>query len=247
MAELRQPHIVLTRSAEDCAAWGAELTARGAQAIEFPCISAEALDSAELGAALSDATAAADWLVFTSQRGVAAFARLVKTPLAAGVRVAVVGATTAAAARGAVGRVDMTSRGGTAAALAKELAARVEADSRVVLALAANAGTVLTDALSKSGANCTRFDVYRTVPTPAEHPKRRLSSLGADAVWFASPSAVEGFMNRLDIDARVAYFSIGPSTSAAARRAGLEVEAEARTPNLEGLLEAMQCRATRRE
>jgi uroporphyrinogen-III synthase len=35
-------------------------------------------------------------------------------------------------------------------------------------------------------------------------------------------------------------YTIGPSTTAAAREAGLAVTAEAREPSLEGLVEAMQ-------
>jgi uroporphyrinogen-III synthase len=40
----------------------------------------------------------------------------------------------------------------------------------------------------------------------------------------------------------VNVYTIGPSTTAAARSAGLEVTAEAREPSFEGILEAMQWR-----
>jgi uroporphyrinogen-III synthase len=66
--------------------------------------------------------------------------------------------------------------------------------------------------------------------------------LRVDNVVLASPSAVTGFVHQVQIDVPVAVYTIGPSTTAAARSAGLEVTAEAREPSLEGILEAMQWR-----
>jgi uroporphyrinogen-III synthase len=66
-----------------------------------------------------------------------------------------------------------------------------------------------------------------------------MSTLGADNVLLASPSAVTGFVNQVDIDIPINVFSIGPSTSAAARAQGLAVTAEASLPSLTGILEAM--------
>ncbi len=66
-----------------------------------------------------------------------------------------------------------------------------------------------------------------------------MSTLGADNVLLASPSAVTGLMNQVDLDIPVNIFTIGPSTSAAARANGLVVTAEAATPSLHGLLEPL--------
>jgi uroporphyrinogen-III synthase len=99
---------------------------------------------------------------------------------------------------------------------------------------------MLERALASAGARCTRLDVYRTVPAPPAAPKRALSSLGAERVVLASPSAASGFVHQVDVDVPVAIYTIGPSTTAAARALGLAVTAEAREPSLEGILEAMQ-------
>jgi len=157
------------------------------------------------------------------------------------VRVAAVGEATAAAARAAFGRADFVGSG-TANALGAELPAdpRFAPGSRVVLALAANAGDTLARILAAAGGTCTRLDVYRTVPVPPAAHKRALSSLGADRVVLASPSAVHGFVHQVDLDVPVAIYTIGPSTTAAARALGLVVTAEAREPSLEGILEAMR-------
>jgi uroporphyrinogen-III synthase len=69
-----------------------------------------------------------------------------------------------------------------------------------------------------------------------------LSTLRVDNVVLASSSAVAGFLNQIEVDVPVNVYTIGPSTTAAARRAGLAVTAEAREPSLEGILEVMQWR-----
>lgn len=240
-AALEGRRVLLTRSEEDCAEWAERLLARGVRPVALPCIHAETLDSPALRAALAAAAAAADWIAFTSRRGVEAFAALgAKAP--AGAKIAVVGAGTAAAAQGALGQVDVVGRGGTAAALAATLVAdgALAGQPRVLLALAENAGDVLERELTRAGARCTRLDLYRTVPAPAGAAKRAMSALGADNVLLASPSAVTGFVHQVELDVPVRIYSIGPSTTAAARAHGLIVTAEAREPSLEGILEAMQ-------
>lgn len=232
--------VLLTRAKEDNDAWARRLRLHGVRPITLPCIRTEAIDSPALRTALIEALAEADWLVFTSRRGVEAFATLQAPELRPETRVAVVGAATAAAATDHVGRVDLTSEAGTAASLARSLAERVAPDTHVVIAVAENAGATLPEALEAAGATCTRLDVYRTIPVPAPETKHALSTLGADNVLLASPSAVTGFVNQVDMDIHADIFTIGPSTTAAAQAAGLTVEAQAEYPSLEGLMEAMR-------
>jgi uroporphyrinogen-III synthase len=108
-----------------------------------------------------------------------------------------------------------------------------------VLALAENAGDVLARTLAAAGAKVTRFDVYRTVPAGGGEPKRRLSTLGAETIVFASPSAVTGFDNQIDVDIEPQIVTIGPSTSAAVHAHDWVVAAEARTPQLSGVIDAI--------
>jgi uroporphyrinogen-III synthase len=60
-----------------------------------------------------------------------------------------------------------------------------------------------------------------------------------DDVLLASPSAVTGLVNCAVLPKVVRVITIGATTSAAAVAAGLSVTAEARWPNLDGMLEAM--------
>jgi uroporphyrinogen-III synthase len=112
---------------------------------------------------------------------------------------------------------------------------------RVVAAVAENAPTVLETALRKGGLDCTRVNVYRTLPAGPDSARTTLSALGAECILLASPSAVTGLTHRLDFDRDAAIYTIGPSTTAAAQAQGLVVTAQAREPTLQGLLEIMQC------
>src|SRR5690606_11110932 len=146
------------------------------------------------------------------------------------------GPATADAARRALGRVDLVGERGTAESLADALdAVRSEAHAppRVVLALAENARDVLERRLRAAGVDVRRFDVYRTLPAAPRTPRLSLAALGVDAVWLASPSAVTGFLNQVELDADVPLVAIGPSTAAAIRARGLAVAAEAAAPSFE--------------
>ncbi len=242
--------ILLTRAREDCTAWAKRLQALGAAPVVFPCIECRFIDTPRLRARLAAELARAPrWLAFTSRRGVAAFATLgggARLPAAAGV--AAVGPATAAAARAALGRVDLVSPGGTAASLADILEPMLEPDGRTLLAVAENASRALQRRLGAPPPRaCVRLEVYRTAPAappaPGDAPKTAVSALGADAVFLASPSAVAGFVNRVEPEtgAAPAVFTIGPATTRAARGAGLAVAGEAPRPSLQGLLEAMRC------
>jgi len=233
--------IVLTRSAEDCLSWAASLRDRGIESITLPCIETRMIGSTALRDSLAATLREADWLLLTSQRGAEAVAGLVELPLPEQLRVAAVGAATAHSARELLGRADFTAEESTAAGMAGEFAAHLEeTNASCVLALAANAGNVLADTLRAAGHRCQRFDVYRTIPVAAQPRRRTLAEIGSRTVFLASPSAVEGFVNQVDVDGEARLVSIGPSTSAAIRHAGMEVYAQAQTPGLNGMLAALE-------
>jgi uroporphyrinogen III methyltransferase/synthase len=238
MKRLTDRRILVTRSVEDCAEWAEQLTRYGATVVTLPCIETETIDTPKLRKRLAESVPQADWLVFTSRRGVEAFAKLHPVPIG-DVRVAAVSAITGEAARTRLGRMDLDG-GGSAARLAATMLAEGLLNGRphLLLALAENAEDLLERAF-QGPARCTRLDLYRTIPVRPAAAKRAMSTLGADNVLLASPSAVTGFVNQVDIDIPISVFSIGPSTSAAARAQGLAVTAEASLPSLTGILEAM--------
>jgi uroporphyrinogen-III synthase len=240
MPRLTGQKLLITRSADDAADWASTLAAEGATPIIFPCVRSEAIGDASLAGRFGAAIASADWLVCTSRRGVDRVAGLTGAKLPAKLRLAAVGMATAGRFREHFGRCELVG-GGTAAALGAELAGHADLPkaARCVLALATNAGPDLAAMLAAAGATVDRFDVYRTVPAGPLDPPQPLSGLGCDAVIFASPTAVRGFANQVDVDRAGVFVTIGPSTSKAVRAQRWNVAAEAREPSLSGIIASM--------
>jgi len=186
-----------------------------------------------------------DWVVVTSATGARALLdRVPPDAWRSGPRWAAVGPRTAAALAEsgvAVAAVPDESRGVRVAAAI----ARVQplAGLRVLLARADAAANDLPAALREAGAEAEELAVYRTVAGP-ESSRTRLAAALADpdlrAVVFASGSAVTGLL-RLGGDGvrRLPAITIGPATSAVARREGFEVVAEAARPEVGELLRAV--------
>ena len=241
MSKLSGQRILITRAKEDCASWAAQLKRLGAIPVIFPCIECKAIETGKLRAKLARELPQTHWLVFTSRRGVDAFTTLHDKPLAEKLKVSVVGPATAQIARTRLGRVDFISENGTAASLGEELGEKIASPSRLLIAVAENADEKLENALSSAGKECVRLDLYRTMPKKVQTPRKTVSSLSATNIFFASPSAVTGLINQVELDATPHIFTIGPSTTASVRAAGLKVTGEANQSNLQGLLEAFIC------
>ena len=233
--------ILVTRAEDDAERWAEALRTQGARPVILPCLVCEPIEDQATAARLATAMTTANWLVFTSVRGVESFARLHPAPLDPVIRFAAVGAATGAAVRERFGRDALLGRDWTGAGLAVELVRQVtQPAADVVVAGAAGGRIDVEAALAAAGIRVTRVDVYRTVPAPPEGDRANLAALGVDDILLASPSAVRGLVNRATIAAAMRVITIGPTTTAEARALGLTVAAEARRPTLEGMLEAMR-------
>lgn len=243
MHPLAGTRVLITRDAEKSAVWAERVEALGMIPVILSCVRSLPRDPDETRRDLGDALRAAQWVLFTSARAVDAVVRAGVT-LAPNVRIAAVGNATADAARQLDAARPFIAHGGTAFALGAELL-ELWGDAVIgmpVLVVGVEGGREDAEqVLVRAGALVTRVDVYRTIPAAPAPQRRDLEREGIDAVLLASPSAVTGLLNQADVSANTRCFTIGPTTSAAVRAAGLVVAGEAKTPNLEGLLEAMQC------
>ncbi len=109
---------------------------------------------------------------------------------------------------------------------------------RVLAARGDRADPALVVGLEELGWHVDDVIAYRTVnrsPTDAE----RASTAVADAVVFASGSAVAAWVAAFGTAASPAVVTIGPSTTAAAARSGLAVTAEAEQQSVDGLVDAL--------
>lgn len=192
-----------------------------------------------------------DWVVFTSANGVEFFCRRLwerggDARALAGVGVAAVGEATAAtlAERGL--RPDLVPGEFRGGAMVDPLAGRCRPGARLLLVRGDLAAPDLPAGLAARGLSPREVVVYhtRSDTVGGEEVRRLLTRGDLDALTFASPSAVDGFLAAVGPDApallgRAAVACIGPTTAAAARARGLPVDVVAARSNSEGLAAAL--------
>jgi len=246
--------VVNTRSPKQARELDALLEERGAHLVPYPCIDiAPALDAAPLDRALRQAADGAyDWLVFTSANAVEAVeARLgdlaIPVEQMARAHVAAVGPGTATALKGRLSIVaDAYPEEYLAEALADKLVA--EGAQSVLVPQAEQAREALVRILRANGVEVEAVTAYRTVlGSGGVDVPGLLRSGRLDAVVFASPSAVDNMAARFDREngewddlRRVCLACIGPVTSAAVERRGLEVQVLAADHTIPGLVESLE-------
>ena len=236
--------VVVTRRREQAGELVDLLEERGAAVVSYPTIAIEYLVEApgEIAAALAE-LGEGDWVVLASTNAVAALLDALRDARAlAGRRIAVVGGETRRALREGGIEADLEPARANSSGL---LAAFPEAPAgaQALLVRATAGGPRLQDGLAALGYRVHAVAAYRTtVPDIAGRPLGR-----ADAVLFASPSAVEGFLALAGRDALPpVVVTIGPETSARCREAGFEVSAECATPSAHAMVDALEAIASRR-
>ena len=218
--------LVVTRAAKQASGISARLTALGAEVIETPMI-----ETRDVSLSNWDALANFDLLAFTSTNGVESFfkqlfAASYDVRVLAGKKIASVGKITEKKLLEYGIRCDYVPEDHTGEGLGK-LLRDVGDDSRILLLQ----GNLADDTLLKLLPKATRWVVYETLPV-AELPEwKREAIASADAVVFASTSAVENFVSTLNPQSAAGApsnlmphtsFCIGRMTEASARKHGFE-------------------------
>jgi uroporphyrinogen-III synthase len=215
------------------------LTARGATVIHVPLVAV--IDPSDGGDALRDALSGLgdfDWLVVTSAAGAERVGSAV-APVP-NVRLAAVGTATARALESCAGRpADLVPAVQRADALVAAFVERESSPQRVLIAQADIAAPTLADGLRAAGHEVTVVTAYRTVATEPDRADE-VAVAGADAVLFASGSAVESWCRRFGTEAPPIVVAIGPSTAAAADRFGLKLSAVSTDHSLDGLVTELE-------
>jgi uroporphyrinogen-III synthase len=242
--------VAVTRAPEQAAELLALLRARGAEPVACATIGIDppADDYAALDAVV-ESLGRFDWVVFTSQNAVQAFAgRLVaaKRELPAALRIAAVGAATARALAERLRPPDFVP----SAALAEWLATEIGdvAGRRVLFPRGDLAGETVGHVLRSRGAVVDEVVAYRTVPGEGSDELAKLVRGGAiDAILFMSASSIRNLIDALDGRAiaalarrNVAVICIGPETARVALDAGVQVSAVASEMTAEGVVDALE-------
>jgi uroporphyrinogen-III synthase len=238
--------VVVTRAVDQAADLCERLERLGAEVVRCPTIrTAPPSSFDEMDRALSD-IGSYGWVVFTSVNGVSSArdrlaqlglgpAHLSTTP------VAVVGPSTRRVLEDWGVGVAFVPDEYHADRLAETLAP-VSGES--VLLLRADIGkSTVAQVLEGRGARVDDVVAYRTLTVPPKESALVELRKGVHAVTFTSPSTVRGFAEAgpgwRDLVDGVIIATIGPSTSAAAREAGLEVHIEAVEHTTQGLVTAL--------
>lgn len=245
--------IAVTRAREQSPELTAKLAALGAEVVELPLIQvSKQIEKDPLSDVMLE-LGGYDWIVFTSANGVRffmeEFLRLFDDIRALGLlRFACIGDTTAAAIRAFHLKIECQPKVATAEALADDLVATGSLDSAKVLVITGNLNRdVLVTKLEDARAIVDCLQVYKTEKTDlsAEPAAADFRARGADAMLFASSSAVQSFVDqaaalRLGKDAkRPLAGSIGPQTSETMKKVGMPIDFTAKTPSLDSLVEAL--------
>lgn len=246
--------MVVTRAAHQATALGGLLEDAGARVIYMPAIAiADPESFDELDAALGKLVRGGySWVVFTS---VNAVTKLVVRLKARGMdvhalrksKVAAVGSSTATMLERLAIAVDLVPETFTSEALA---AAMGRGPGRVLLPRVAGAPQDVVVVLRSLGWEPVQCVAYRNVPGPRDtQAVRTVKAREFDAVTFASPSAVRGFVEiagdaeRLHLTPRrpegPVVACIGPTTAEAARAAGCRVDVAPARHTIEDLVAAL--------
>ena len=239
--------IAVTRTQAQAGELVEKLRELGADAYEMPTIRIEPAPDKREFYELAAYAHSYDWLVFTSPNGVDAFFKafyeLYKDARSlGGVRIAVIGPATAERVRSNRFEVDLMPDKHIAEEIIKSLQKETTVENlKILLVRGEKARDDLPKELSRLGAIVDEALAYRTVPESADSAGvARFRREGADMVTFTSASTAENFHSlQLSTDQQPVFASIGPITSKAMRSLGMEVELEAKSHDIPGLIQAI--------
>jgi len=240
--------IVNTRPKGQADALTLRLKALGADVIEMPTIEIQqAADYGPLDRALGE-LASYDWLIFTSANGVRCFVERLDVSAvdlrSLRAKVCAIGPATRSAIEALHLKVDLMGREYVAEGLIEAFSVYELAGRRVLLPRAAVARDLVPVELTRRGAQVDVVEAYRTVApegAAAQAGKVFGGKRKPDCITFTSSSTVQNFVSVAGAEAvaGVKVASIGPVTTATARRLGIEVDTEARVFTVDGLVEAV--------
>lgn len=241
---LKNKRIVLTRP--DNKTLALKLRELGATVLELPLIEVSLGANEEVASDIFEGIACYEWLTFSSANGVKgffkAFFEKFKDIRSIGpCRIAAVGKATAEELKRYYIASDVVANPSTSDAMAEAMLNYETIENLNVLCVIGNlSDKAFTKKLEEKGhAIVDTFPVYTTKLVALSKDSEAVKDFvknGADAIFFASSSAVEAFSNNAKILAlsdgakHPKAFSIGEKTTEAMKKFGIPLSAEANSP-----------------
>lgn len=224
------------------------LRARGAKVLEVALIEVEHTSVQEDVKDVMDEMGHYDWITFSSVNGVKGFfkeffKRFNDIRCIGFAHIACVGESTAKELKKYFLRADVVPSVANAEAMLEKMAEYESLDNLKVLCVTGNLSSpeMLSTLENKHGAIADRIEVYKTSTVNLKDSDsadlKDFRANGADAVLFASPSAVESFLSNaksLTLSAKATHpkiVSIGSTTSEALKKRSLRISAESPMPS----------------
>lgn len=240
MLPLKRVKVLVPRPIGQADDFSNKLEKLGAEPILFPLISVEAINKKEVKSTY-EATDF-DWIIFTSTIAVQFFFNVVK-PEEVTSKIAVVGTSTKKAIEELGLKVSFIPSAATAKKLVKEIP--LNKGEKVFIPRSKIAGTAIVDTLKKRGIVVTELSTYNNVSVDyTQEQIEEVLAQNINVITFTSPSTVENFvalLRKYKIKLGAQHIvTIGPSTTAAAKKMRLEVDKTAETHNVDGLIETIE-------
>jgi uroporphyrinogen III methyltransferase/synthase len=244
--------VVVTRDAAGNADFAARIIQRGGNPLEFETIKIKPLtDSNDFLRTLAR-IGQYEWIIFTSGNGVAMFFDVLQNMgkdarVFGSVKIAAIGSRTAAQLGRFGIKADFVPDVYIGRELGRQLISFTNLRNRKILLLRSElASNELVEILAEAGAQVDNVAVYTAMSAKSDSAwlAERIGEGTIDWLTFASPSSVDGFFERISIEAvnsgKVKVASIGPVTSERLEELGVIVDVTAKEHTLDGLLDAIE-------
>ena len=244
-------NIIITRDRQGNADFAMSIIQQAGNPIEFATIRIKPLTETSNFIQTLAKIAEFDWIIFTSANGVRIFfdcvTRLGKDGRVFGsAKIAAVGSETASKLGKFGIKADFVPSVFTSKELGEQLIGFANLQGKKILLLRSQlASKQLIEQLEQAGAEVENIAVYTTVTEKSECDwlTERIAKSKIDWLTFASPSAVDGFFEKIHADlvnsndVRVA--SIGPVTSERLNSLSVKIDVQAADHTIDGLLTAI--------
>ncbi|MFA5864313.1 MAG: uroporphyrinogen-III C-methyltransferase [Phycisphaerae bacterium] len=240
--------ILITRSREQASEFAEKLSVLGARVLQFHSIQfAPAADDEPLRSCVNNLNKY-DWIIFTSVNAVDKFFDMLQAQShdsrsLAGCKICSIGPATSNRLKPYGIVSDLMPKHFTSEEIFNILSERNEVEGkRFLLPRADIAGRELPEKLRTAGAVVDDVETYRTIPgSLSPQVKEALESGEVDIVTFTSSSTARNFASIVRqelgrLPDNLAYVSIGPETSKAAREENMNIQIEAPEHTIEGLV-----------